>query len=380
MEAKKMRFNQITIAFFLTILFICMPITQALSYDEVNKTYQNINTISSFTVKLTDEQIQELNDFIDNLPSIDDQNTAQDITNQILQDDNEINIHQYGQLFRHYGYENISRCQETTDITDDILNFILQLLIERLGWVYDLLQQTSDILLRAQALWNDKSLPKEIIKELGLLIENLKELQNLSTLLIEGHYLQFLIAWDPGLIIDDITEIIQSIQILASDLGILTSDISRFIMDTINFTNWLSDKPWEQPILIYGKVIKSTTGLPNTTIQCRGTTTTTDEDGNFSFYVNATSNAHSIPPNVSYGLHQCIITAENNGIIKETPAKYSYVFSDGAIYWVFSMDKDSTINTTIQTNHFHHLELWSEMWSKIHTIIRLCILQKKGCN
>lgn len=372
-----MRFKEMSIALFITILFLCMPITQTLSCDDVNKINESVSTASSFKVKLTDEQIQSFNDFIENIPSIEDKIIAQGIADQILSDDKEIDIHRFGELLREYGFENISRYQETTDIVDDVLNFIMQLIIERLGWVYDLLQKTLDLLSDTQRLWNDKSLPKEIITEMALLIENLKELQNLATLLLEGNYGQFLKAWTPGIIIEDITEIIQSIETLANDFGTLTGDIARFISDTNNFINWLNDKPWEQPIHIYGKVMKSAIGLSNVTIHCRGITNTTGEEGNFSFFVNSTPDNQSIPPDVYYGIHQCIITAEYNGITKETPVEFSYVFSDGGIYWVFLMDKDSVRKGNTQNVHLQPMGLWSWICSKNnHTMFRRCILER----
>jgi hypothetical protein len=372
-----MKFKEMSIALFMSILFLCLPITQALSSDDVNKINQSVSTISSFKVKLTDEQLQSFNDFIERIPSVEDKNTAKDIADRILSDDKEIDIHRVGELLREYGFENISHYQETANVVDDVLNFIMQLIIERLGWVYDLIQKTADVLNDAQRLWNDKSLPKEIISEMQLLIENLNELQNLATLLIEGNYGQFLKAWTPGVIIEDITGIIASIEILANDFGILAGDIARFISDTSNFMNWLSDKPWEQPIHVYGKAMKSTTGLSNVTIRCRGITSTTDEEGNFSFFVNSTPDNQSIPPDVYYGIHQCIITAENNGILKETPVEFSYVFSDGGIYWVFLMNKDSVNKENTQNVHLQRMGLWSWICSKNNNdIFRRCILEK----
>ena len=372
-----MKFKKISIAVFLTILFLCMPITKTISCDDVNKINESVNAISSFKVKLTDEQLQSFNDFLESIPSVEDKNAAQSIAKQILSNDNEIDIYRFGELLRGCGFENISRYQETTDIVDDVLNFIMQLIIERLGWVYDLLQKTSDVLYDAQRLWSDKSLPKEILTEMKLLIENLNELQNLATLLIEGNYGQFLKAWTPGIIIEDITAIIQSVELLANDFGTLAGDIARFISDTSNFVNWLNDKPWEQPIHIYGKVMKSTTGLSNVTIRCRGITNTTDAEGNFSFFVNSTPDDHSIPPDVSYGIHECIITAENNGMLKETPVEFSYVFSDGSLYWVFLIDDDSVNKGNTQNIHLQCMELWSLISSKNNNnMFRRCILER----
>jgi hypothetical protein len=373
-----MRFKEMSIALFMTILFLCLPITQAVSCDEVNKIYTNVSAVSSFKVKLTEEQLLSFNDFINSIPSVEDQNIAKSIADQILSEDKGIDIDRFGEILREYGFENVSSYQETTDIVDDVLNFIMELIIERLGWVYDLLEKTTNVLSDAQRLWEDKSLPREIITEIGLLIENLNELQNLATLLTEGKYVQFLRAWSIGIIIEDIKEIIQSIEIIASDFGILTGDISRFISETSNFMNWLSGNPWEQPIRVYGKVIESTKGLSNVTIRCRGMTSTTDAEGNFSFFVNSTPDDHSIPPDVYYGIHQCIITAENNGTLKETPVEFSYVFSDGGIYWLFLMDDDDSVyKGNTQNVGLHRMGLWSWICSKnVNNIFRRYIIER----
>ena len=367
-----------SLALFMTILFLCLPITQAVSCDEVNKMYNNVSAVSSFRVKLSEEQLLSFNDFIDNIPSVEDQSIAKSIADQILSDDKDIDIDRFGEILREYGFENVSSYQETTDIVDDVLNFIMGLIVERLGWVYDLLERTTNVLSDAQRLWEDKSLPKEIITEIGLLIENLKELQNLATLLTEGKYGQFLRAWSLGIIIEDIQEIIQSITTIASDFSILIGDLSRFVRDTNNFMNWLSGNPWEQPIHVYGKVLESTKGLSNVTIRCRGMTSTTDAEGNFSFFVNSTPDDHSIPPDVYYGIHQCIITAENNGTLKETPAEFSYVFSDGGIYWLFLMDDDDSVyKGNTQNDVLHRMGLWSWICSKnIKDIFRRCIIER----
>lgn len=353
------------LAVFVTILFLYVPIAQAVSCDEGNKFNENIDNFSTFKVKLTEKQVQLLNDFIENLPSIIDKNIAKSIVNQVLSNNEELDVVRFGKILRAYGYENISHYQETTNIVDDLLNFIMQLINERLGWVYDLLQKTSDIISDTQQLWNDKSLPKEILNELKLLIEKLRELQNLTTFLIEGKYWQFLKAWSPGIIIQDITIIIQYIEQLANDFGILMGDIANFISDTGNFIKWFAEKPWEKPIHIYGRVMKLTTGLSNVTICCKGIMNVTDDEGYFSFFVNSTPDNHSVPPNIYYGVHQCIIIAEKNGTIKETPVELSYVFSDGSIYWIFMMNKDSiNIEKAKSVNLQSKGLLWSWIYSK----------------
>ena len=360
-----MKQMQIALVIFITILFLGMPITQAISWNDVKKRNENINAASSFKVKLTDEQMQSVHEFINSITSKKEQITAQCVTNQILSDDKEIDIQRIGELLQVYRFENISRYEETTTIVDDVLNFLIQLVIERLGWVYDLLQKTTDVLSDIQRLWNDKTIPKEILTELQLLTEKLSELQNLTTLLIEGEYLQFLKIWNPGIIIQDITQSISYIQTLANDIGILVGDIARFISDITDFITWLSNTPWEQPIHIYGKVIMGTIGIPNVVIRCRETTSKTDEEGNFSFFVNATPDEYSLPPNVYYGVHQCVIIAEYNGTLKETPRELSYTFSNGGIYWVFSMNDDSNTKETAQIIHVYQMGIWSWIYSKM---------------
>jgi hypothetical protein len=373
-----MRFKERSIALGMTVLFLCMPITQAVSYGTVDEIFKSTSTTQSFKVKLTEEQIHSFNEFIGRIPSVEDKETAKGIFNRILSEGTDIDINRFGELLGEYGFENVSKYQETTDIVDDVLDFIMDLIIERLGWVDDLLEKTSDVLYDAQRLWQDRSLPKEMINEIGLLIENLKELQNLATLLIEGRYVQFLRAWSPGIIIEDITEIIESIETIVNDVGILTGDISKFISDMSDLIGWFSDKPWERPIHVYGRVMQSTKGLSNVTIRCKEMTSMTDEEGNFSFFVNATPDDHSIPPNVYYGIHQCIITAENNGVVKEVPVEFSYVFSDGDIYWLFLMDDDDSVQReNIQNVLLLRTRLLNMLCSKNDKgTLRQCIIER----
>lgn len=356
-----MNMKRFPLAISLTALFLSLPITSTIAYAQFDKIDDGALTVPTFKVKLTEEEVQSFNDFIERITTVEDKHTAKDIANLILCDGQEINIYEFGEILKQYGFANVSYYYETTDIVDDVLNFILELIIERLGWVYDFLEITSEVMRDAQNLWGDKSLPKEIISELDLLIENLNELQTLTTLLIEGKYVQFLETWDLGLIVEDITEIIESIETIANDFGILAGDISRFVGDVGNLINWLRNKAWEHPIHVYGRVMESAKGLSNVTIRCRGVSSITDEEGNFSFFVNSTPDNHSIPPDTYFGIHQCIITAETKDILKEIPAEFSYVFSDGGIYWIFFINDDSVHKENFRNFYFHSPRLWSRM-------------------
>jgi len=334
---------------FLIAVFLIgsMPLIQGFSSVSEIELYTCSETVSSFKVLLTNEQVQLFDDFIAELSTQEDKIIAQDIKERVLTDNNEVDINVLGGILREYGFEMVYCYEETTDIVDDVLNFVLELIIERFGWVKDLFERTSDVIYDAQRLWYDKSLPKEILDEIDRIIDNLKDLQNFTIMLVEGKYIQFIKAWSPGIIIEDITEIIDSVETITTDLGILVNDVSRFIRDSRDLITWLTSKPWEEPIHIYGRVMQGVKACPNVTITCKGEMVTTDNNGNYSFYVNSTPDDHSMPPDVYYGVHQCVVMVENNGNIKEIPSELSYVFSDGGIYWLFALEEDDSYQRTL---------------------------------
>jgi len=346
-----MRYTKGIFSIMTVVLLTTVPMTYAFSYNPSYIPYNGTQPVVSFKIILTEDQQAVIDEFIDAIPSNDDRSKAKEITGRLFEHSSEIDINIFGDLLKEFCLEDVMDHRETTEIIDDLLYLVLDLILERLGWVNDLFEKTSDVLYSAQMLWNDRSLPGEILSEISNVIEKFKELRNFSLLLIQGKYLQFLKTWSVGVIINDILQIIESIEMIADDIGRLTGDISLFVSDTIDLIEWLNSKPWEYQIKIYGKVMESSKGAPNVTVHCRGVISTTDEEGNFSFFVNSTPDNQSIPPDVYYGIHQCVITVEGESLEKETPEEFSYVFSNGSIYWLFLIDEDEPAHNMNQKNN-----------------------------
>ena len=111
--------------------------------------------------------------------------------------------------------------------------------------------------------------------------------------------------------------------------------IVNYLKDIVGYFLWIKSEPWTQQILITGFIRKNLLfPIKGATVTCRGQTTTTNEKGEFYFYVNPEPDETSIPPNEYYGLHNCKITIEKDGkILKESNTLLSYVFSLGYLYF-----------------------------------------------
>ena len=211
-------------------------------------------------------------------------------------------------------------------------------------------------------------MPKEIINETQNLITTLRHLQSILSPLIEKQYIAFLREWSPGVIIQNITTIINSIQTIVRDLGILKGDIQRFIFDVSDFIQWFSDEPWTEPIVVYGQVIMGLNGLDNVTVQCNGVEVLTDNEGLFEFVVNTTLSDASIPPQSYYGLHQCIIQVNYEDQEKDSSIPLSYVFSDGGMYWFFVLKNDDKSDDVALENDYSFKDFIQEKYDSYYQI------------
>jgi hypothetical protein len=324
---------------FFTLIIILAPISISLE-NKINENIDNKSYIY-FKIKLNNETIEQINQKILEIDGTFEKIKAQNIIDQIITEDNELLINIFISILKEEGITNIYEINETTDIYDDLYNFILELIVERLGWVNDFFVKTSNIIDDAKTLWNDRTIPREIRDEIQKIIDKLNELEILLTLLAEGKYFKFLKAWHPFVFINDTISIIESISIIANDLGILFGDIQNFINDISDFISWFRNEPWKDPILIYGRVMKGVfNGVSNVTISCMNITTKSDEYGNFSLYLYPTLSDVSFPPNEYYGIHKCVVTAQKDEVNKTSIESLSYVFSGGSIYWIFMLNDD----------------------------------------
>jgi hypothetical protein len=335
--------KKLWISLFISIIIFLTPIsssieTEFFKNEDISYKYQNL-----FKIQLNNESINQIYQIVSEIDNIIMRNKALSIISQILNQNGELIVNKFFNIICDESIIDFYKKTDASDVLDDLYDFIFNLIVERLGWLNDFYDKTSDIIYDAKELWNDRTIPAEIKNELNNIIDKLNELEDLLTLLAEGKYFRFLREWSPFLIINDITSIVESITVISNDLGILFGDIRNFVYDVMDFITWFNSEPWKNEILIYGRVMENVfNGAENVTISCRDSTTQTDSNGNFSMYISPSPSDISLPPNEYYGIHKCVITAEKNGIIKESIDELSYVFSGGNIFWVFMIEDDDS--------------------------------------
>jgi hypothetical protein len=347
--------KKIIISIFLIIIIVLTPAylsveTQFIEKNEIKYYYYN-----SFKIKLDNDTIKQIYNIASKIENNIYKNKSLLFIDQILTDKNELLINQFFYILHNDDITNLYDIQDSSDMLDELYDFIFQLIVERLGWINDLFDKTNDIINDAIDLWNDKNIPREIRVEIKKIIDKINDLEKLLTLLTEGKYVRFLRQWSPLIFINEIKAIVDSITIIAYDIDVLVGDIRNFIDSVSDFVNWFNDDPWKDDIYVYGRVMKDVfNGASNVTIRCMNFTTKTDEDGNFSLYVTISPSDFSIPSNKYYGIHKCVISAESGDTIKTSFDNLSYVFSGGSIYWLFHLNnyddtvKNYRINNKIQ--------------------------------
>lgn len=327
--------KKIIIVLFFSVLIFLTPISSSIKTEYNDYGEQEIKAFMSLKIKINDEFLNQIYQIVENIDNSFYRYKARLIINKILNEDGELNVNIFFNILNNEGIKDYNNIKTTYDVLDDLYNFIFGLIVERLGWVNDLSIKTSNIISDARNLWDDRTLPKEIKNEIENIIVKFNALKNLTNLLVEGKYLLFFRNWSPFIFIDNITSIIESIQLIINDAQNLFRDIQIFIYDVSDFISWFSSEPWKDQIYVYGRVVEGINGVSNVTIGCMNITTQTDEYGNFSMYIPANPSESSIPSNEYYGIHKCIITAKKNNISKMSIDVLSYVFSGGSIFWMF---------------------------------------------
>lgn len=342
--------KKILIIIFLSVIMLLTPIYSSVETEFFKNKDINYNSFTTFKIKLSNETINQIYQIASEIEDAIYKNRALKIIDQIITKDGELLVNKFFCILSDEDITDLYKIKTTSDVLDDLYDFIFGLIIERLGWLNDIFDKAENIINDARDLWNDRTLPREIRDEIQNLINKLNELESLLTLLSEGKYFQFLRQWSPFILINDTMAIVESIRIIAYDMGILFGDIRSFINDVSDFISWFNDEPWKDQIYVYGRVMKDIfNGVSNVTISCLNVTTKTDENGNFSMFISPLPSENSIPPNEYYGIHKCVITAEKDGITKSSIDSLSYVFSGGSIYWFFILNNDETLSNNINS-------------------------------
>jgi len=360
--------KKIFVAFFMAFIMLMIPVTSVAQTQHI----ENISKLSALNddlpkIFITAEERDELNQYIENNFNDDLKDDALGVVNSIINDDLEVDTIALAEALDHYGYHPIPQDKLTVDITEselkqlleeywgvvdgvftrnlfgNLINKIIDLIRGRLGWMYQLFTDGVYLFREGVRLVIDYiQLPIVVIVAFISIINQIlaipQLLSNLVKLLFSLKFSDFI-----NTVLDFVHEFGQDLSDMINAVKQLLNDfvsIKEYLGEIQAFIVWLAGEPWKQPILVTGAVKKNMLPLAGATIICRGQTTKTDSNGEFSFYVNSTPDDDSVPPGQWYGMHNCAITVSENGeILKESPKLLSYAFSGGEINWVFRIWK-----------------------------------------
>jgi len=250
-----------------------------------------------------------------------------------------VDLYELGSVIEEYNYEGFDESEPNP--IDQLIAFLLQIIQERLGWVYDLYDKAITIIQESKTIL---ALASQTITAAKSLYQNVKAIVNLTTYLLKGDFSTFFKGWSPSFYISKIQTIIANLNTIIKNVPTLIDLIQQTITDATEFMDWLGSEPWTAPVVVYGEV-KSIKGLTTNPIEdvkvsCEGEELYTDENGSYSFDVEITDTSDSIPPNSYYGLHKIDISAEKDG--EEKAAMVPYVFSGGKLYSLFLFKNDDS--------------------------------------
>lgn len=286
------------------------------------------------TIKFNDTEIRQFKALVELIKNPGEKKKAAEILDKIISQDGVIDIATLKNVFNETSLPNINPDYLMLIYSTVLPSSVFDLIIKRLGWVYDLWLHSKTILNDARILLRDaKTIPVELKSDIAKLTFYLRDIKNIIQLWIEAKWWQLFLKLKLFIdLVEDIQNIITSVQEIISNLQRASSDVIRFAKDLTNFVKWITEEHWKDNILVDGKVLKIFTGYPNVKINCRGYNTTTNEMGEYNLMFPPEEDV-DIPV---WWVHNCQVTAvPPNGTGKSSPAQLSYVFSGGEMYWLF---------------------------------------------
>ncbi|RKX91761.1 MAG: hypothetical protein DRP84_11080 [Spirochaetes bacterium] len=285
-------------------------------------------------IKFTEKEIHQLEELIKLIKNPKEKREAEELLNKIILQNGVIDIATLKSVFNETNSPHINPDFLVLVYSIVLPSSVFDLIIKRLGWVYDLWLHSKIILNDARILLRDaKTIPIELKSDIAKLTFYLRDLKNIIQLWIEAKWWQLFLKLKLFIdLIEDIQSIISSIQEIISNLERASSDVIRFAKDLTNFVKWVTEEHWKDNILIDGKVLKGFIGYPDVKVSCRGYTITTDETGEYEIVFPPEEDT-DVPV---WWMHSCQVTAiPPNGTEKSSPLQLSYVFSGGEMYWIF---------------------------------------------
>jgi len=386
--------KKILIIIFLATIMLIAPMTTAIKTTDPS-TYEG----ETPEFEISQEDLNKIYLFIETYFEEEaDKNLAYDIVNDIIGEDLKFDLLAFADAVQEYGFQeipeeeinatydiavqqglqaavdylnslvnqywNIINGELSKDLFGQLIDKIMDLVIDRLGWTYEFFNESASLFVEGVNLVVNYIKPALVVIAVSVVkvINDILAIPKLFSDLIKQLFnLEFQAFIDE--IIEFTENTAQDFAALIQDVNNLVNNqtISNYLYDLEGFFTWLDGKPWEEGIEVTGVVKKNFAVLSGATVTCRGQTTTTDENGRYSFTVDVIPDNDSFPPNVYYGMHNCQITVSNNGeVLKISPAKLSYVFSGGKIDWAFaafsSKPKDTGFKSPLISRLYNILE------------------------
>jgi len=391
--------KKVFIACFLALIMLMIPVTTAVRTAEISN---NIN-VSSVDVDLpqfyvTEGEYAGINSYIELNFAGEEKEDAYGIRDSIISpDDLEVNIIGLADAFISYsGIEpipedeldinKIDSIEELNQLIEEywgvvdgellegffkeLLDRIIELVKDRLGWIYEFVERIYDLFENSVSLVYDFIQPA-IVAVAVIVVSVVNQILSVPELFKE-------------LITDlfnlDFEDFVGTLITFVEDFGTNVSALVQMVIDIVNnqqlkdyltlfqeYIDWLTSKPWEASIQVTGQVRYNLGYLAGGTVTCRGQSSTTDSDGRYKFSVDSTPAEDSFPANESYGMHKCVITVSKDGkVLKETPGILSYCFSGGKIGWPFVIIKGKSKDTSLRTIL---LEKLNNILERIHMLL-----------
>jgi len=366
--------KRVLIAIFLAAVLFMVPISSVAQTANIETKSQISNLDGNLpTIFMTSEERVQLNQYIEENFDDDSRPDAINLVNEIVGSYNEeysgyeidtlaladaINIFGYKpipedelnlvtnedqlrDLIEEYWY--VSNDGVIDNALGGLANKIVELIKGRLGWVYQLFSQgiylfTEGVRLIIDFIQLPIALAVALVAVVNQLIAVPILISDLLALFFSLEFQQFLetLLTFTQDFSEDFSEMITTIRQLVQDFIALYN----YLGDILDFIGWLGEEHWNDPIMVTGIVNKNLGPLAGATVTCRGETSTTNSNGEFSFNVNSDPAEDTIPSNQWYGMHNCQITITEDGeLLKETPKLLSYVFAGGQINWNFYIIK-----------------------------------------
>lgn len=316
------------------------------------------------------EEKVEANNILDNITNFDEEYSIYNVDVEILVE--AIDDYSYYHIIPESIIHATSSKTELLDLINDywtftdypfanLINKIVDLIKDRLGWIYQLFFDgvtlfVEGVDLAKQFIGNLQSLQiaqqivifVNVIASIPILYfsQSIKALFNLD---IDSFIT--IISEFTGVFTTNLSRLVDLTIAVLEKLEEYVGPLLAYVEDVGNFVDWVISEPWKDIITVKGNVIKLLSSpYPNVVVSCREGSDVTDSQGNFEFTVNPTDNSvDSIPSNSYYGLHLCVITVSKDGeVLKQTPIILSYVCSGGTIEWPFIVPKSKSSNPFYQ--------------------------------